>query len=172
MSLQTVQCPDTKQSLKKVGGKKPQNPRIKKLQSCSSTRYGFQTLAHVSIQKYEKSHREGRAETYSLPWFLKSKVQGACWSFWYDCTFSSCVYLSPADQTPWPLHFPRAQSRGDIPWPSGGSLSPHNYSANLFPSGHSEWPTHWKSNLSWVQTENIPSSAQKQSFLFHPKSFL
>lgn len=67
MSLQTVQCPDTKQSLKKVGGKKPQNPRIKKLQSCSSTRYGFQTLAHVSIQKYEKSHREGRAETYSLP---------------------------------------------------------------------------------------------------------
>lgn len=126
----------------------------------------------MSIQKYEKRHREGRAETYSLPWFLKSKVQGACWSFWYDCTFSSCVYLSPADQTPWPLHFPRAQSRGDIPWPSGGSLSPHNYSANLFPSGQSEWPTHWKSNLSWVQPENTPSCAQEQSFLFHPKSFL
>lgn len=120
------------------------------------------------LKSTKRSTGKEALENILFPDFSKSRSQVLAGVFYMiACSPHMSVTSRPNSLAP---AFP--QSRGDTSSPSGGSLSPHNYSSTLFPSGHSEWPTHWTSNLPWVHSENIPNSAQEQeqSFWFHPES--
>lgn len=109
----------TQNKASKEWGKKVKKEEEKKSNHTPPTCYGFQTLAHISIQKYEKSHREGRAGKYYFPWFLKIKVPSACWSFLRDYMPSSCA-CHQQTKLPGPCISPGLRTEGASPHPQEG----------------------------------------------------
>lgn len=128
-----------------------------------------------SFKKGEKNPRRKKLTTLlphvmdSKPWLtcqFKStkKPQGRnCWETFFSLISQNegpkclleffMIACSPhvpvtSRQTSLAPAFPQGSEQRGHPLPSGGSLSPHSYSATLLPSGHLEWPTHWTSNCS------------------------
>lgn len=118
----------------------------KKTYHTPPTCYGFQTLAHVSIQKYEKATGKEVLGNILFPDFSKWRSHVLAGVF-YMIACSPHVPVT-SRQTSLAPAFPQGSEQRGHPSPSGGSLSPHSYSATLLPSGHLEWPTHWTSNCS------------------------
>lgn len=152
---------------KKSFKKGEKNPRRKKTYHTPPTCYGFQTMAHVSIQKYEKATGKELLGNILFPDFSKRRSQVLAGVF-YDCMFSSCACHQQTN-LPGPCISPGLRAEGTplaLRWVTVPSqLFCHFASFRTFRVTNT-----LNKQLLWVHTENIPNSAQEQeqSSLFHP----